>query len=118
MRLYGDEIYRQNVNTLYDLGKELAEIVKAQNDMELALEPSSNIVCFRFVPRHGDINEVNRKIADELLKDGTYYSVSTLIRGEFYLRVTLMNPLSGTEELIGLIKKIQEIGNTNIKGAE
>lgn len=108
MRLYGDEIYRQNVDTLYDLGKEFAGLIKSQDDMELALEPSSNIVCFRFVPGSGDINAINRKIAEELLRDGTYYSVSTLIRGEFYLRVTLMNPLTGAEELTGFLQKIRE----------
>lgn len=108
MRLYGDEIYRQNVDTLYDLGKEFAGLIQSQDDMELALEPSSNIVCFRFVPDSGDINEINRRIAEELLKEGTYYSVSTLIRGEFYLRVTLMNPLTGKEELTGFLQKVRE----------
>lgn len=108
MLLYGDEIYRQNIDTLYDLGKEFAGLIKSQKDMELALEPASNIVCFRFVPNSGDINEVNKKIAEELLRDGTYYSVSTLIRREFYLRVTLMNPLTGTKELTGLLQKVRE----------
>lgn len=118
MRLYGDEIYRQNVDTLYDLGKEFAELIKSQDDMELALNPSSNIVCFRFIPDSGDINEINRKIAEELLKDGTYYSVSTLIRGEFYLRVTLMNPLTGLEELTGFLQKIREAANVHSKGEQ
>lgn len=108
MRLYGDEIYRQNVDTLYDLGKEFAGLIKSQDDMELALEPSSNIVCFRLVPNCGDVNELNKKIAEELLKDGTYYSVGTLIRGEFYLRVTLMNPLTETAELTGFLQKVRE----------
>ena len=108
MRLYGDEIYRQNVDILYDLGKEFAELIKSQDDMELALEPNSNIVCFRFVPDNGDINAINKRIAEALLKDGTYYTVSTLIRGEFYLRITLMNPLTGTSELNGLIQKVRD----------
>lgn len=109
MRLYGDEIYRQNVDTLYDLGKEFAGMIKEQNDMELALDPSSNIVCFRFKPDTGNINEVNKAIADELLQDGAFYTVSTTIRGNFYLRITLMNPLTGTEELTKLLSKIREI---------
>ena len=111
MRLYGDEIYRQNVDTLYDLGKEFAERIKAEPDMELALEPCSNIVCFRYVPNHGNINEVNQKIAERLLADGTYYTVSTAIRGSFYLRVTLMNPLTGTAELNGLLQKIRDVAS-------
>lgn len=111
MRLYGDEIYRQNVDTLYDLGKEFAELIRKQPDMELAIEPCSNIVCFRYVSENGNINETNKMIAEELLKDGTYYTVSTAIRGEFYLRVTLMNPLTSTEELTGLLQKIREAAN-------
>ncbi|WP_343252629.1 pyridoxal phosphate-dependent decarboxylase family protein [Ligaoa zhengdingensis] len=111
MRLYGDEIYRQNVDTLYDLGKEFAELIKEEPDMELAIDPCSNIVCFRYVPDHGNINETNKIIAEELLKDGTYYTTSTAIRGEFYLRVTLMNPLTDTEELTGLLQKIREAAN-------
>lgn len=111
MRLYGDEIYRQNVDTLYDLGKEFAELIRKQPDMELAMEPCSNIVCFRYVPDNRNINETNKMIAEELLKDGTYYTVSTVIRGEFYLRVTLMNPLTSTGELTGLLQKIREAAN-------
>lgn len=108
MRLYGDKLYQQNVDTLYDLGRQFAALIKEQEDMELALEPSSNIVCFRFIPAKGDIDEVNRQIAGELLRDGTYYSVSRLVRGNFYLRVTLMNPLTGKAELQGFLQKIRE----------
>ena len=56
-------------------------------------------------------DETNRMIADALLKDGTYFTVNTAIRGEFYLRVTLMNPLTSTEELTGLLQKIREVAN-------
>lgn len=112
MRLYGDEIYRQNVDTLYDLGKEFAELIKSQNDMELALNPSSNIVCFRYIPDSGNIDEANKAIAEELLKDGTFYTVSTSIREKFYLRVTFMNPLTRTEELNGLLNTIRNIANS------
>lgn len=107
MRLYGDEIYQQNVDTLFGLGKQFAELIKGQKNMELALEPSSNIVCFRYVPDEGDPDTVNKKIADRLLADGTYYVVSTTVGGKFFLRITLMNPftdLKCMEDLIGKIK--------------
>lgn len=113
MRLYGDEIYRQNLDTLYDLGKEFAELIKTQNDMQLALEPSSNIVCFRYISDSGDIDKANKTIAEELLKDGTFYTVSTSIREEFYLRVTFMNLITRTEELNGLLNPIRNIANRN-----
>lgn len=108
MRMYGDEIYRQNVDTLYDLGRQFADMIKNEKNMELALEPCSNIVCFRFAAEGVDCDEVNKKIAEALLKDGSYYVVSTQVKGKFYLRITLMNPLTDRKCLEGLIAKLQD----------
>lgn len=108
MRLYGDALYQQNVDTLFDLGRQFAGLVRAQDDMELALEPRSNIVCFRYLPDGADPDEINKRIADRLLQDGTYYVVSTTVGGRFYLRITLMNPFTDRqcmEDLIGKIKQ-------------
>ncbi len=109
MRLYGDEIYQQNVDTLFDMGKQFAEMVKAEKDMELALEPKSNIVCFRYIPKDGDADRVNQRIAKRLLEDGSYYVVNTTIRGKFYLRITIMNPFTDKICLENLIIKIREL---------
>lgn len=108
MRLYGDEIYRQNVDTLFDLGRQFAEMIRAEKDIELALEPRSNIVCFRYVPEHADPDMVNKRIADKLLVDGTYYVVSTSVSGKFYLRITLMNPFTDRQCMEGLIAKVKK----------
>lgn len=111
MRLYGDEIYQQNVDMLFDMGKQFAEMIKAEKNMELALEPKSNIVCFRYTPDEGDADKINKKISEKLLADGTYYVVSTTVRGKFYLRITLMNPFTDKiclERLIGKIKEFAE----------
>lgn len=109
MRLYGDDIYRQNVDTLYDLGRQFSEMIKEQPDMELALEPRSNIVCFRYAAKGEDCDAVNKKIAEELLKDGSCYVVSTAVKGKFYLRITLMNPLTDKQCLTELIERIRKI---------
>lgn len=109
MRLYGDAIYQQNVDMLFDMGKQFAEMIKNEKDMELALEPKSNIICFRFIPETADADEVNKKISEKLLEDGSYYVVSTTVRGKFYLRITIMNPFTDKTCLQGLIAKIKEI---------
>ena len=109
MRLYGDKIYEEYVDTLYDLGIEFGKMIEDATDMELAFKPCTNIVCFRYLPGNGkDIDEVNRKIADELLKDGTFYIVNTTVRDKFYLRVSLMNPMTDRKTLEKLIEKVKE----------
>ena len=109
MRLYGDEIYQQNVDRLFDMGKQFAEMIKAEKDMELALEPMSNIVCFRYLSKKEDADEINKKISEKLLEDGSYYVVSTTVRGKFYLRITIMNPFTDRACLEALISKIKKI---------
>lgn len=109
LKLYGDALYRENVDMLYDMGREFAAMVKERKHMELAAEPESNIVCFRYVPESGDPDRINKKISEELLLDGTYYIVNTTVRGRYYLRVSLMNPQTGAGDLKGLLDKIEKI---------
>lgn len=73
--------------------------------MELALEPASNIVCFRYVPQRGDPDQLNKRIMDTLLEDGGFYVVGTAINGMFYLRTTLMNPLTDETCLTALTRQ-------------
>ena len=96
------------MDALFDLGRQFAALIRAQDDMELALEPKSNIVCFRYLPAGGDPEPVNQRIADRLLEDGTYYVVSTRVGGVFYLRVTLMNPFTDQQCMEDLIQKIRK----------
>ena len=106
---------RNSKKTMVDRDGQLqsAEMIKADKDMELALEPKSNIVCFRYAPEGIDADEVNKKIAEKLLKDGKYYVVSTSISGKFYLRITIMNPFTDTACLDKLIRNIKEIASAS-----
>lgn len=115
MRLYGDEIYRQHVDALYDSGRKFAEMIKKEEHMELALEPCSNIVCFRYAAYGADCDKINQKAAEELLKDGSYYVVSIKVNGKFYLRITLMNPLTDQKCMEELIAKVKAIGEAEIE---
>lgn len=109
MKLYGDKIYQENVDTLFGLGESFAALLREQEDMELLLEPRSNIVCFRYLPPAGDIEELNRRLAARLLQDGSYYAVSTVAGGQFCLRVTFMNPFTTMEDMRGLLAKIRSL---------
>lgn len=112
MRFYGDEIYQQHVDLLYDLGQQFAAMISKHKNMELAVEPSSNIVCFRYLSDKDNHDDVNKKILEELLKDGQFYIVSTTIRGKFYLRVSLMNPITDIKVLDKLLDKVLKIAET------
>ena len=113
LMVHGEEVFDQSVTHLYDLGKEFAKKINERNNFELALEPDSNIVCFRFI-KPGvtgvDVDNLNSKIRSKLLKDGEFYIVQTILNDMVYLRTTLINPTTNSQILDELFDEIERIG--------
>ncbi|WP_282075396.1 pyridoxal phosphate-dependent decarboxylase family protein [Maribacter aquivivus] len=110
LKLYGEEVFDANVTHLYDLGAHFAHLIEKEQNFELALQPMSNIVCFRYCPADMDeehINALNPKIRQSLLEDGEFYIVQTKLKDTHYMRITVMNPFTTDQHFKALIKKIK-----------
>ena len=110
IKAHGEQIFTDNVDYLYNLGKTFAEIIKARPNFELALEPESNIVCFRLNNGSTDLNELNSTIRKQLLQEGNFYIVQTTLGENLYLRVSLMNPLTTEKDIKALLDEVERIG--------
>lgn len=106
-RTYGDEIFQQNIEKLYGLGEQFAGLIKGSKSLELAYEPQCNIVCFRFKAADVDVSKLNGSIRTKLLEEGRFYIVQTILNGQLYLRVSLMNPLTTVNELQELLAAVE-----------
>jgi L-2,4-diaminobutyrate decarboxylase len=110
LKTYGDRLFDENVTTLYDLGKSFGKIIGKDPELELAVTPGSNIVCFRYahpaLPME-EQNEINTKVRQELLEEGEFYIVQTKIKGVQYLRCTLMNPFTTELDLRELLTRVK-----------
>ncbi len=110
MKVYGLDVLGENVTALYDLAKTFATLIKQRNHFELAIEPQSNIVCFRLMNNQlSDLenNEINARVRKAILVEGEFYIVQTTLRGKIFLRTTLMNPFTTPEHLVELLDKIE-----------
>lgn len=109
LRTYGEGIFTENVETLYGLARRLARQIRNRPGLELAVEPESNIVCFRGV-RAGysaeQADALTTRIRKQLLEEGQFYVVQTTLRGQVWLRVSLMNPLTTDEHLTALLDAV------------
>ncbi len=47
---HGNEVFDANVTRLFELASEFADLISGSADFELAIQPQSNIVCFRHLP--------------------------------------------------------------------
>ncbi|WP_435313664.1 pyridoxal phosphate-dependent decarboxylase family protein [Cellulophaga fucicola] len=109
LKTYGEEIFDEYVTTLYNLGHQFAEMVVTNPNFEIAVEPASNIVCFRYINdtlSEKETNSLNEKIRQSLLEKGEFYIVQTKLRGIHYLRVTIMNPFTTKIHLQQLLEQI------------
>ena len=114
-RTYGDQLFEDYVTHQFDLAQEFANILKEKEDFELAVEVESNIVCFRYIDRKHDLNPLNTFIRKSVFEKGIFYIVQTKLKGEVYLRLTIMNHLTNKNIFKNLLEEIQSIGRSYTK---
>ena len=56
---------------------------------ESDLEPELSVVTYRFVPRKGNADAFNKKLLEEVLKDGRVFISSTMLNGKFTFAVCM-----------------------------
>lgn len=111
--LYGTQVFTDYADTVHEHAQQFAQLVEAHPAFELAVPPQSNIVCFRYINNITDTetaNHVNSAIRAQLLANGNYFIVQTTLKGKIYLRVSLMNPFTGVDDIQGLLAEAEAIG--------
>lgn len=108
-QMYGEALFDEFVTTLYDLGNSFSKLIQNHPNFQLAVEPDTNIVCFRYFRK--DISkektdEINRKIRQQLLEEGAFYIVQTKLRNQVYLRTTIMNPMTQIKDFENLLERL------------
>jgi L-2,4-diaminobutyrate decarboxylase len=112
LKYYGKTYYNEYIDSRYDLALTFASMVKSDHQFELAVEPESNIVCFRYAPEgYNDItlNQINAGIRDKIIKEGSYYIVQVELGGIIWLRVTIINPVTSEADLETLLHRIKRV---------
>ena len=113
LRTYGEAIFTQHVDMLYGLAREFANHIQQQPGFELAVMPESNIVCFRYVGNKTNpdqLNTLNTAIRQQMLIDGQFYIVQTMLRGQVWLRVSIMNSLTTIDHLKEMLLMVHKLG--------
>ena len=110
LRSRGEGWFGEVVDRQHALAAELAAKIGASSDFELALQPESNIVCYRHRPQGvGDLDAHNRALRKRVVEDGTFYIVGTQLPSGYHLRSTLMNPLTESRDLDELLDHLRAL---------
>jgi L-2,4-diaminobutyrate decarboxylase len=114
IKYYGEEALGRYVESRHDLAGRFGNAIRRTADMELAVTPESNIVCFRYAPAGADsnrLNELNRAIRKTVVQSGEFYIVQTELDGTIWLRTSLMNAMTDDVDLERLIKAVLRHGS-------
>jgi L-2,4-diaminobutyrate decarboxylase len=104
----GTDFFAHTVTSVYDLARGFAVLLRESGDFETAVEPESNIVCFRYLKKgEADPDAFQRRIRKTLLRRGHFYVVQTTLRGRVWLRCTLINPRTTLTDLRALLDEIR-----------
>ena len=102
---FEDTIFEEFVDYQYDLTREFARLIDENPLFEIAHQPDSNILCFRYIDCNNP-NQVNEELRQRLTMDGNFFIVKTILNGNFYLRVTLLNPRTTITHIENLLQSI------------
>lgn len=113
-RCHGEELLAENVRTVHALARTFAARLRARPPFEVAVEPESNIVCFRLRPPglgDAEIDALNAGIRCRIVGTGKFYLVQTVLRGRTWLRTALMNPFTQPAHLDALLDAVEAAGD-------
>lgn len=114
--LFGPELFEDLVDRTFDLGREFHHMLDEAADFEPLHQPECNIVVFRYLPEWlrnqppEAIGNFQLKLRRSIIESGKFYIVPIKPDGIGALRVTIINPLTTTEDLSELMQTLRELG--------
>jgi glutamate/tyrosine decarboxylase-like PLP-dependent enzyme len=78
--------------------------------LELVGPSDLSIVCFRYVPRAGNPDALNRKLVNRIQQDGRVFVSGTLVRGRYALRAAVLNYRSTPDDARLTAEVVAELG--------
>ena len=107
----GEKGLEDYIDRQFGITRAFHDLIHDQDDFECPYYPESNILCFRYT-KGPSSNDFQLKIRNELVKSGDFYITSTEVGDVRYLRLTVINALTGVEHIEVMLDRIREIVNS------
>lgn len=109
LRLVGKQKLGEYTDTIIETAKETAALIEQDQDFELLNYSDLGALVFRYLPQTPGLNpcDVNQYIKKTLFFSGEVLVASTKVGGQFFLKFTIINPLTtvaDTQHMLTLIK--------------
>ncbi len=115
LQMLGLKAFREGIQAGIDHAREAERYIQRSPVLEMMGPGSLGIVCFRFRHPDGDgspdlLEALNLGIQEEILGSGLAMMSSTRLRGEFSLRLSILNYRSTWEDVRQTLEAVEAIG--------
>lgn len=113
LRIMGPDAIGDYFDTAIDLAHQVYEELLEMDDLEVSVAPGLSTLVFRYRPDGapaGELGPLNVRIRSELYRRGNAMVAATKVDGTTWLKLTLLNPLAGVEDITGILREIRAIG--------
>jgi glutamate/tyrosine decarboxylase-like PLP-dependent enzyme len=115
IQVLGLEAFRESIQAGIDHAREAERYIRSSPTLEMMGPSSLGIVCFRFREPDStltpeDVEELNLAIQDEIVNSGLAMMSSTRLRGQFSLRLSILNYRSTWRDVRETLASVEVIG--------
>ncbi|WP_273445065.1 pyridoxal phosphate-dependent decarboxylase family protein [Neolewinella agarilytica] len=119
LSVYGPEAFRDYLTSVNGIAAHCAVAVRQTPELELAVLPETNIVCFRYHPKTTglsleEVNGLNQMIRAQIIQETDFYIVQTKLRGLVWLRCTFTNPMTSRGHVDKMLQEVKARGEAQV----
>lgn len=109
LRLMGRQQLGAYTDTIIETAEEAACLIETQDDFQLLSHSDLGVLVFRYYPAEyaGSVCELNQRIKQALFFSGEILVASTKVDGRFYLKFTILNPLTTIADIREILDAIR-----------
>lgn len=108
LQLFGIKPFRAALKEKLLLTRYFYEEIEKIDGIEVGPQPELSVAFFRYMPQDGDADTFNKKLVDEIHRDGRVFLSSTHIDGTVYLRLAVLNFRTHKEEVDLILSVLRE----------
>jgi len=90
LKLFGLKSFRANLEEKIWLARYFHQEISRMEGFEAGPYPDLSVVTYRYLPRDGDANAFNKRLLEAILEDGKIFISSTMIDGNYTLRLAVL----------------------------
>jgi glutamate/tyrosine decarboxylase-like PLP-dependent enzyme len=90
LKIHGLAPFRAAVEEKMLLARYFHQELQKIEGFEVGQYPDLSVVTFRYLPKEGDVNDFNRRLIEEITRDGRILLSSTMLEDRFILRLAVL----------------------------